>query len=213
MDGVLMDSEDLHYEVEKRILQRFGVDHRMEDHVRYVGRKTEELWKGVCADHSLDVDPTELAKEDTKKYMLELDKGDFEPVSGIPQLIDLLEQNGIRMIVASSATRRNVEIVMNRFAIADRFEGYASGQDVAKAKPSPDIFLLAAEKLGLEPSECLVIEDAMHGVHAAKAAGMACIGYRNPSSGDQDLSSADLILDDIKKIDLELLNSLVPKTV
>ena len=208
MDGVLMNSEDIHYEVERNILKRFNVDFQMEEHVKYVGQRTADLWKGVCVDHSLDVEPELLAKEDNANYMQELKKGEFEPVRGIPQLIDHLEENGIRMIVASSATRSNIDIVMNKFGIVDRFEGYASGQDVQRAKPNPDIFLLAAEKLGLDPADCLVIEDAKHGVEAAKAAGMICIGYRNPSSGNQDLSSADLITDDINELNIEVFNKL-----
>ena len=208
MDGVLMNSEDIHYEVEKNILKRFDVDFKMEEHVRYVGQRTVDLWTGVCSDHGLASDPVLLAKEDNESYMLELQKGDFEPVSGIPELIDHLEECGIRMIIASSANRSNIEVVMEKFRLVDRFEGYASGQDVSRAKPNPDIFLLAAEKLRLEPENCLVIEDARHGVEAAKSAGMTCIGYRNPSSGDQDLSLANLIVDDINQLNVKLLNSL-----
>lgn len=112
------------------------------------------------------------------------------------------------MIVASSATRHNIETVMAKFEIEEDFEGYASGQDVSRPKPNPDIFLLAAEKLGLAPQDCVVIEDAKHGVGAAKSAGMPCIGYRNSSSGDQDLSEADKIVDHIDLITIDLLKEL-----
>ena len=208
MDGVLMNSESIHYQVERDILKRFDVSFQVEDHTKYVGQRTIDLWAGVCATHQLDVDPAVLALEDNQNYMSALENDDLAPIEEIPSLIQRLKEAGIRMIVASSATRHNIETVMSKFGIEEDFEGYVSGQDVDRPKPNPDIFLLAAEKLNIDPASCVVIEDAKHGVSAAKSAGMACIGYRNLSSGNQDLSKADVIVDAFGSIDLELLKRL-----
>ncbi|MFY0627527.1 MAG: HAD family phosphatase [Reichenbachiella sp.] len=209
MDGVLMNSEEIHYQVERDIIKRYGVEFEVTEHTKYVGQRTIDLWTGVCKNHGLDVDPAELALEDNQSYMQALQSGDIEPIEGIPELIAELKKEGIKMIVASSATRHNIETVMSKFVIEEDFEGYASGQDVKRPKPNPDIFLLASEKLNMSPSECVVIEDAKHGVHAAKAAGMTCIGYRNASSGNQDLSAADVIVNRIEEIDIDLLNRII----
>jgi beta-phosphoglucomutase-like phosphatase (HAD superfamily) len=78
-----------------------------------------------------------------------------------------------------------------------------TAEDVEHSKPSPETFLKVARELGLEPSQCLVIEDARLGVEAAKRAGMKCIGYRNPRSGNQDLSKAQIITDDFSNLDID----------
>jgi beta-phosphoglucomutase-like phosphatase (HAD superfamily) len=91
--------------------------------------------------------------------------------------------------------------------VTDYFDFVVSSEDVAYGKPDPEIFLKAASGLNVDPDECLVIEDSKLGVEAAKKAGMKCVGYRNPHSGDQDLSEADIVIDNFSKLNLEELLS------
>lgn len=212
MDGVIMDSEPIHYETEFEILKRFGVnDYPPSEHAKYVGMRTRDLWAGHIEKYDLDATWEQLTIEGDEAYIRALSEHDFDPIAGVVELIERVREAGLKMIVASSASRENIRLVLDKFAISDFFEGYVSSQDVEKAKPNPDIFLLAAKTLGVDPARCVVIEDAKHGVHAAKAAGMKCIGYYNPNSGDQDLSKADLVLDSHNDIDLELLEELINK--
>lgn len=212
MDGVIMDSEPIHYETEFEILKKFGIaDYPQSEHAKYVGMRTRDLWAGHIEKYALDATWEDLTKEGDEAYIDALRQNNFDPISGVVELIERIQKAGIKMIVASSASRENIKLVLDKFAISDFFEGYVSSQDVKKTKPNPDIFLLAAQTLGVDPVQCVVIEDAKHGVHAAKAAGMKCIGYKNPNSGDQDLSQADLILDSHHNIDLELLEELINK--
>ena len=89
--------------------------------------------------------------------------------------------------------------------LQDYFQSVLSGADLPQSKPDPAVYLLSAERLAVQPANCVVLEDAASGVAAAKAAGMYCIAYRNPSSGCQDLSRADRIVEDVADIDLQRL--------
>lgn len=212
MDGVIMDSESIHYKIEKAILKNnFNEPFEFEDHARFVGQTTQNLWRTICKERNLSQGFEILSLLDNADYMQELKSGDIQPVPGVIELIKRLHEIEIPMIVASSAIRENIEVVTDRFGITKYFQGYVSGQDVERTKPNPDIFLKAAEKLNIEPENCLVIEDAKHGVEAAKAANMFCIGYRNLNSGDQDLSKADMIVDKIDEIKLNEINELIKK--
>ncbi|MFT7035335.1 MAG: HAD superfamily hydrolase (TIGR01509 family) [Cyclobacteriaceae bacterium] len=212
MDGVIMDSESIHYKIEKAILKNnFNEPFEFEDHARFVGQTTQNLWRTICKERNLSQGFEILSLLDNADYMQELKSGDIQPVPGVIELIKRLHEIEIPMIVASSAIRENIEVVTDSFGITKYFQGYVSGQDVERTKPNPDIFLKAAEKLNIEPENCLVIEDAKHGVEAAKAANMFCIGYRNLNSGDQDLSKADMIVDKIDEIKLNEINELIKK--
>jgi HAD superfamily hydrolase (TIGR01509 family) len=212
MDGVIMDSEPIHYKIEKAILKNnFNEPFEFADHARFVGQTTQDLWRTICKERNLSQGFEILSLLDNADYMQELKSGDIQAVPGAIELIKRLHEIAIPMIVASSAIRENIEVVTDRFGITKYFQGYVSGQDLERTKPNPDIFLKAAEKLNIEPENCLVIEDAKHGVEAAKAAGMFCIGYRNLNSGDQDLSKADMIVDEIEEIKLNEINELIKK--
>ena len=93
-----------------------------------------------------------------------------------------------------------IEAVLQKFGFADYFQSVLSGADLPKSKPDPAVYLLSAQRLGVEPKDCAVLEDAAAGVAAAKAAGMYCIAYRNPNSGNQDLSRADEVIAKIEEI-------------
>lgn len=209
MDGVIMDSEPIHYTTELEILKRFGInDYPIEEHAKYVGMRTRDLWEGHIAKYGLKASPEDLTLEGDEAYIKALRALNFEPIKGLNSLLERIREIGVKMIVASSASRENIKLVLDKFAIVDFFEGYVSSQDVKKTKPNPDIFLLAAKTLGVNPANCVVIEDAKHGVQAAISAGMSCIGYKNPNSGNQDLSKAHVILDSHDNIDLKLLEEL-----
>lgn len=209
MDGVIMDSEPIHHETEFEILKRFGVtDYPFSEHAQYVGMRTWDLWTGNIAKYGLQANAEDLTIEGDEAYIAALKEKDFGPIEGLVELLDRIKTNGTKMIVASSASRENIKLVLDKFAITQYFEGYVSSQDVEKTKPNPDIFLLAAKTLDVNPKNCVVIEDAKHGVQAAISAGMQCIGYRNLSSGNQDLSKAQVIVESHHNIDLKLLEEL-----
>lgn len=212
MDGVIMDSEPIHYKIEKAILKNnFNEPFEFEDHARFVGQTTQDLWRTICKERNLSQGFEILSLLDNADYMQELKTGVIQPIPGVVRLIENLYEANIPMIVASSAIRENIEVVLDRFGITKYFQGYVSGQDIERTKPNPDIFLKAADNLNVAPKNCLVIEDAKHGIEAAKAAGTFCVGYRNLNSGDQDLSKADMVVDEIDMVNLNEINQLIKK--
>ena len=98
-----------------------------------------------------------------------------------------------------------IHFVLQTLEIKALFSAITSTDEVKHGKPAPDIYLLTAKKLGIDPAECIAIEDATAGVHAAKKAGMKCIGYRGDPKSTQNLSKADLIIEDFRHIDLKTL--------
>lgn len=131
--------------------------------------------------------------------------------AAIPYVIELirdLHNHGLKLMITSSSSPASIEYVMDKYKIRDYFSGYISGDMVKSPIPAPDIFLLAAERLGLTPSECIVIDDSYYGITAAKAAKMACIGFNNPNSGQQDLSCAEYIIEGFEEVDYDFINQI-----
>jgi len=130
---------------------------------------------------------------------------DLKPIAGIPKLLAALKALPVRLAIASSSDDDFINYIVDRLQIRSYFDALISGRNLPVSKPDPAIYLLAARTLGLPPSDCVVLEDADSGIQAAKTAGMFCIGYRNPITGCQSLSQADLVVDRIEDIEVQKL--------
>ncbi len=204
LDGVIIDSEPVHFESDRMTMREYGIDIADEILNRYVGVTNPVMWAEIKEIYSLSCPVDELLHKQLK-YKLELFGTEkLEAIDGIFDLIGLLKEKGIKVGLASSSPRGFIELILKNLGIIGFFDGIVSGEDVLKSKPAPDIFLKAAALLEVEPGACLVIEDSEHGVKAAKSAGMKCIGYANANSGNQDLSAADLCVASIRDIDMNL---------
>ncbi|MDT8297668.1 MAG: HAD-IA family hydrolase, partial [Spirochaetaceae bacterium] len=128
------------------------------------------------------------------------ESGRIPTVPGVMDLIAELSGADILLAVASSAPHEQIDLVLNRYGIAQHFEVRVSGDDVPRSKPDPAIFLRAAELLRMKPKECVVIEDSAAGVAAAGAAEMRCVAFDSPASPPQDLSAADVRVESMKDI-------------
>jgi HAD superfamily hydrolase (TIGR01509 family) len=129
----------------------------------------------------------------------------IEPIEGIGDLILNLKSQHIPIGLASSSPRTFIEAVLRKFNLLEHFDCIVSGEEVDKGKPAPDVYLEAAKLLETDAGQCVVIEDSKNGVAAAKAAGMRCIGFVNPNSGNQDLSKSDLTVHSIRDIELSTI--------
>ena len=127
---------------------------------------------------------------------------------GAIELIKSLNDNGFKLALASSAPIENIRLVTESLGINDSFHAIVSGHDVTEGKPSPQGFLLAAEKLGIEPERCVVIEDATAGVAASKRAGMQCVAVTNTHPGEK-LAEADCIVDSLETVRVNDLGKLI----
>jgi len=200
MDGVLLNSEPLHDETNLKILSDLGVEADSSVTDPYVGRTSEALWKALRERFQLEMSIEDLMDRQWDTNIRNLPESGIGPSDGLCELLQYLRDNHLRATVASSSRGAFVEAVLDYLGISSFFEGYTCGEEIKNSKPAPDIFLLAAKKMGVLPSECLVIEDSSAGVRAGKAAGMFTIGYVNPTSEGQDVSSADITVSNLADV-------------
>jgi len=202
LDGVIVESEDAHIQAEKQTLRKYRVNISTEELHKFTGTTAKAFFTEIIGKNKLNTTFEEINNQ-KEEILLKLLGQDAEPTHGVLNLIQKLRQRGIKLAIASSSTRRLVDYVLKKMNITRLFDCVVVAEDVEFSKPDPEIFLKAAKKLAISPSHCLVIEDAKLGVEAAKRAGMKCIGFRNPHSGNQDLSKADIITDDFSRMDIE----------
>lgn len=207
LDGVIVDSEPLHYLSEKDMLSKRGVNLRRSDTKDIVGRTEMESMQYLKDRFGLKDSAKHLYEEKQRIYKRML-RNAVKPRPGLFKLLNDLEDKGMTLAIASSAPRENIDIVLKALGIEDKFRAVVSGDDVERGKPSPDIFLLAAQRIGIGAKNCLVIEDAQNGVEAAKRAGMTCIAVPNQFTQDQGFSRADAVVKSLEDIDLKFIRSI-----
>ncbi|NWL89014.1 phosphatase [Paenibacillus sp. 79R4] len=203
MDGVIIDSEPLHFAVDIETVEHFGHPLSKEQFEKYVGMTNPEMWADIKREYGIAQTVEALIEYQLAQKIQAIQNMDAEPMDGIRPFIAELKRRGIAIGLASSSPRVFIEAVLSRFEMLNDFGSIVSGEEVPQGKPAPDVYLEAARQLGVESERCVVLEDARHGVTAAKAAGMKCIGFLNPNSGAQDLSQADLIIDRVGAIQLD----------
>ena len=202
LDGVIVESEHIHIEAEKQTMLKHGVHITSEELHKYTGTTAKHMFTELIGKYKLNT-TFEKTFSEKEEILFKLLKEDTRPTKGIIKLLQKLKQRNIKLAIASSSHRRLINFVLERLNIEASFDSIIGAEDITHSKPNPEIFLKTAEKLVVSPAECCVVEDAALGVEAAKRAGMKCIGYRNPNSGDQDLSKADIAIDDFSKLDIE----------
>lgn len=202
MDGVIIDSEPLHFQVDQDTMSHFGVAIRKEDLEEYVGMTNPEMWSGIRIKYRLKESVPEIIDYQLKEKLAALSELNVAPIGGIVELIQELHGRAVKIGLASSSPRIFIEAVLNKFGITRFFDCIMSGEEVRNGKPAPDVYVETANLLGVSADRCVVLEDSKHGVAAAKAAGMKCIGFQNPNSGHQDLSNADFVVHSINEIKL-----------
>ena len=199
MDGVMVDSEPLHKKTERVTLSPYGICPSDEELDTYMGTEASTLLRTFIRIHRLNVSFDDLYAA-YKQNLLRIFRDEVKPIEAALLLISGLKSEGVPLAVGSSSNRDLVRLVLDRIGVEHAFEVVVSGDDVGRSKPAPDIFLEVARRLGLLPADCVVIEDSANGVRAAKAAGMGCVGFRNPNSANQDLGSADRLVDSLSEL-------------
>ncbi len=208
MDGVLIDSEPLHFMSDITLLKRLDIETDKTYHNQYVGFSAPDKWKKVISEFNIQNSLQEILNMSVSTKLELLSQSDYEPIEGIPELLEELNANKIPVAVASSSSGKFIQEVLKKIQVEKYITKWVSGETVERSKPEPDIFLKTAEVLRVNPQGCVVIEDSKNGVIAAKRAGMKCIGFLNVNSGNQDLSRADIIVDTIKRINISNLISM-----
>lgn len=210
MDGVIIDSEPIHYHCSNKLLAPFNIELNREKYDTYIGGSCKVMWSDIREEHGLEDSVDTIIANEFKIFLdyLKNGKGQVKPIEGIPELLAQLKDEKATIALASSSSMENINTVTSLFGIDHYFKVKVTGQTLKETKPHPEIFFKTAELLDVEPKKCLVIEDSRNGAVAAKAAGMICIGYQNPNCGYQDLSMADHVVNHISHINMDLIKSL-----
>jgi HAD superfamily hydrolase (TIGR01509 family) len=207
MDGVIADSEPIHILAEKELFLPYDVLLSDEELHGFMGTGIESMLKKLVDAYAVQVNPIKLYEKHKANLLKRMQNG-LLPIPGSLELIRRLADFGILLGLATSSFRDMVRLVLQKFGIENCFHAVVTVDDISRSKPDPEIFLATADRLGVSPHGCLVVEDSTNGVLAAKAAGMTCIGFVSPNSRNQNLESADVIVDSMEAIKPELLLSL-----
>lgn len=208
MDGVIVDSEPLHHRAYNAMFDEIGISVSDEQYDSLTGKSTINICRLLKKDFGLLHSPHELMAIKRRYYydFFEKDKS-FDLIKGVRYLIQNYQDNGLTMVLGSSASMPNIDRIFERFGLNPYFKKKISGAELKDSKPHPEIFIKAARATGFSPEECLVIEDATNGIKAAKAAGIFCVGYDSKHSKNQDYSLADLVISDFEDIYFERIKA------
>ena len=191
MDGVLVDSEPMHIEAMRQVLAPHGVEYTDADNEQFFGFTDLEVFRTLNGERGLTLDAIALTRRRAETIVEFTRAKSIPPMPGVPDVIHELHQAGYRLALASSSAIEIIEATLEVLGITPRFDVVVSGLTIGRGKPAPDIFLATAQRLGVPPSRCLVIEDSRNGLLAAKAAGTACAAIPCPAPRGQDLKEAD----------------------
>ena len=207
MDGVLVDSEPWHYEIETILFKKLGLNVSEELHHTYLGTAGDLMYSDLKERFDISMSLEELLKWD-EDYRIDIfkKKTGIRPSPGIPELLKELKSSDIKTAVATSSVPGIVDIILQKCGIDSYFDAVVTTETAGKSKPAPDVYLFAAQLIGVNPSNCVVFEDSFNGIRAARSASMYCIAYQsdNPSLV-LDISEADQRINSFKNINLELI--------
>lgn len=212
MDGVIVDTEPVHRYAYFKQFEELNIAVTEEMYTSFTGFSTRNTFQKLKELFVIDQEVEDLIQRKRTIFNDAFDtKSDLELLPGVEKLIKDLHTNGMQLILASSASKVTIERVFSRFKLHDYFSHVVSGEDFPKSKPHPAIFEYAAS-LSIAPKEsCIVIEDSTNGVKAAKAAGLLCIGYNSLHSEAQDLTLADVIVQDFEELNFEIVQQIDSK--
>lgn len=200
MDGVIVDSEKLNDAHVRNFLVKLGVDEAEVGDFEGRGLNTRAVWELYTKKYNLIQSVDELIPLVRQSYLNYLQNFDIQPIAGAVELIEWAGNNAYKLALVSSANPRRVELFASKIPILQTFSVIVHGDDVTNSKPHPEPFLLAAERLNIEPSQCVVIEDALNGVRSAKAANMYTIAYTGAESIPEIEAIADATVHDLSEI-------------
>jgi len=202
LDGVLADTERVHWTAYRAVLQEFGIDVGLEEYrVRFIAEGGGPEW--ACRAHRLPLTPDELRARKAVRYLALIRQG-VSPRPGAAEAVARLRTTH-RTAVATNAERDEVDLILDRLGILALLDATIARQDYARAKPAPDAYLAAAAALDLRPEECVVIEDTARGVRAACAAEMRVIAVPNDLTFDNDFSACWHRLTSLDELTADLL--------
>ncbi len=204
LDGVIIDSEPIHLQISNDMIEHLGLAVPWDEYEQFIGMTDIAYFTYLKNYANLDAPVPELIAEYKRRLDIFFNEAIVLPIiSGIRELVETLRAEGILLAIASSSSHVNIRHVLRAARLTDYFPIQVSGEDVEHGKPAPDIYLEAARQLAVAPEHCAAIEDSEAGSLSAKRAGLYTIGFQNPGSGKQNLSSCHLVIHEIQDLLVE----------
>lgn len=198
MDGVIVDNRDAHLRAFVKFAERHGIpDLDPQTLLPYFGSTNAVIMGHLFGRDDIPAEEVERLSQEKEEIYRELYDPVMKPAPGLVELLKALRTAGVGIAVGSSAPRVNVDFVLDRCGIAGYFDAVASGSEITRSKPDPEVYLLAARKLGTAPEECVVFEDAFVGMEAARRAGAKVVAISStfPSEMIRERGDYDLLID------------------
>ncbi|UBZ08864.1 beta-phosphoglucomutase [Salegentibacter mishustinae] len=209
LDGVIVDTAKFHFLAWRKLANDLGFDFTEEQNEQLKGVSREDSLKKILDWGELELSKTEfkrqmaLKNENYLSYVAKMDEDEILP--GVQKVIDYLIEHNVPFALGSAS--KNARNILKKVNLLDKFDAIVDGTDVSKAKPDPEVFLIAANKLNVKPENSIVFEDSVAGVQAANNANMISIGI-----GEQKtLGEADYVFTDFTEIDIEFIKKLLTK--
>lgn len=199
-DGILTDTEGLQWQGWLEVLKPFGIKIPKQEYIeKYAGKTGAIVEKGIIAKYGLKTPVGSLLKQKGEWLMRWFRANEIPLMPYAREAVYHFARKGIKLAVASSGSREEVELKLKKTGLLGMFAVIATRDDVKRGKPFPDIYIFAARQLGVKPEDCIVFEDTEYGIASAKSAGMICIAVPGEFSMGQDLSKADAMLPNLRE--------------
>jgi beta-phosphoglucomutase len=210
LDGTVTLTQQFHAKAFGIVFKRHGLDYTETDDARYSGRGAHCTFPEFFQEHGIALTPEqveEYAAEKHAEYRKIIRSAEIKTVPGVVKFLERQKARGMKIAMATGNRVENADELLTRANIKHYFEEIITNRDVKKSKPEPDIFLKAAERLGLKPDECLVLEDAVNGVTAARKAGMRCIATDKTTPKEKLLEAgAERVIGSFEEVTDDIIN-------
>lgn len=175
MDGLMIDSERLVYSIWQEMLDEDGKKFNLDIFKKTIGLRSEDSYEYYKSVYGEDFDYPAYKAESRIRYFKRIEKNGVPVKKGLYEIFDYLKSVGCKISLATSTSSQTALKIMKKINLYDKFDAFVCGDDVKNGKPDPEVFLIAAKKLGLEPVDCVAFEDSINGIKSAHAAGMTTV--------------------------------------
>jgi beta-phosphoglucomutase len=213
MDGTLVDTAELHFRAWEELCREQGRPFSRADFAATFGQRNPEILRALFGEGLDEKKIAELGDKKEEKYRQAARRG-VAPLPGVVPLLEGLRRTGFRQAIGSSAPRANLDLILGLMGLTAFFDAVVSCEDTQRGKPDPQVFLVAAGRLGVPPGRCVVFEDAVAGVQAARAGGMKCVAVRFVGHHPEDAlrrAGADLVVPTLERVRAQTVRDLLGK--
>jgi beta-phosphoglucomutase len=211
VDGTLVDTAELHFRAWEAVCRELGRPFTRADFAATFGRRNPEIIHYLFGNRFDEPQVAAIGEHKEELYRQAAREG-VQPLPGVVPLLQGLQRAGFHQAIGSSAPPANLDLILSLLGVASYFDALVSGEDTQRGKPDPQVFQLAADRLGVAARKCVVLEDAVAGVEAARAAGMKCIAVRSighhPAAA-LTRAGADLVVDSLEHVTAQIVSDLL----